>query len=170
MTGFTTFPSVVPSRRAVVLGGLVALGGCGGAPPPKVSPLRVQIIADPSINPNSNDSPSPTVVRIYELKSDTTFRQADFFALFDNDAQTLGADLISKREFELLPGAKESYERDAPIETDFVGVIAGFRDINAAQWRAIAPIKRERVNDLIVTVTALAVTVVVTKTSMIGWF
>jgi type VI secretion system protein VasD len=159
-----------PLRRALVLGGLAVLGGCGGTPAPKVSPLRVQITADPSINPNADDDPSPTVVRIYELKSDTTFRQADFFALFDNDAQTLGADLISKREFELLPGAKQSYERDAPIETDFVGVIAGFRDINTAQWRAIAPVKRERVNDLIITVTALAVTITVAKTSRIGWF
>lgn len=162
--------SVAASRRVVVFGGLVALGGCGGAPAPKVSPLRVQITADPSINPNADDAPSPTVLRVYELRSDSVFRRADFFALFDNDAETLGADLISKREFELLPGAKESYERDAPIETDFIGVIAGFRDINTAQWRAIAPIKRERVNDIIITVTALAVAVTVAKTSRIGWF
>lgn len=170
MTVLPSSPVLRPSRRTLVLGGMFVLAGCGGAPAPKVSPLRVQITADPSINPNADDTPSPTVLRIYELRSDTVFRQADFFALFDNDAQTLGADLISKREFELLPGQSQSYERDAPIETDFLGVIAGFRDINTAQWRAIVPVKRERVNDVVITVTALAVNAAVVKTSMIGWF
>ena len=160
---------VGPSRRLIVVGGTLLLAGCGGAPKPKVSPIRVQIIADPSINPNADDQPSPTVVRIYELKSDTTFRQADFFALFDNDATTLGADLVGKREFEIKPGQTETYNRDAPIEAEYIGVIAGFRDITSAQWRAVVKIKREYINDIIINITSLSVNITQTKTQPAGW-
>lgn len=160
---------VAPSRRLVLAGGALLLTGCGGAPKPKVSPLRVQIIADPSINPNADDDPSPTVVRVYELKSDTKFRQADFFALFDNDATTLGADLVGKREFEIKPGQTETYERDVPIEAEYIGVIAGFRDITSAQWRAAVKIKKEYVNDIIINITSLSVNITLAKTQSAGW-
>ncbi len=158
-----------PSRRLVVVGGALLLAGCGGAPKPKVSPIRVQIIADPSINPNANDDPSPTVVRVYDLKSDTKFRQADFFAIFDNDATTLGADLVGKREFEIKPGQTETYERDVPIEAEYIGVIAGFRDITSAQWRAAVKIKKEYINDIIINLTSLSVNITLAKTQSVGW-
>jgi type VI secretion system protein VasD len=158
-----------PSRRFVVAAGMLFLSGCGGAPKPKVSPIRVQIIADASINPNANDNPSPTVVRVYELKSDTKFRQADFFALFDSDATTLGADLVGKREFEMQPGQTETYERDVPIEAEYIGVIAGFRDITTAQWRAVVKIKKEYVNDIIINVSSLSVNITLAQTKAVGW-
>jgi type VI secretion system protein VasD len=159
----------LPSRRLVLVGGAFVLAGCGGSPKPKVSPIHVQIIADPSINPNADDAPSPTVVRVYELKSDTKFRQADFFALFDNDATTLGADLVGKREFEIKPGQTETYQRDVPIEAEYIGVIAGFRDITSAQWRAVVKIKKEDINDIIINVSSLSVNITLAKTRSPGW-
>ena len=158
-----------PSRRLFVAGSAAMLAGCGGAPKPKVSPIRVQIVADSSINPNANDNPSPTVVRVYELKSDTKFRQADFFALFDNAATTLRPDLVGKREFELKPGQTETYERDVPIEAEYIGVIAGFRDITSAQWRASVKIKKEYINDIIVNLTSLSVNITLAQTKSVGW-
>lgn len=169
MTDRASGDGAAPSRRLVLAGGALLLAGCGGAPKPKVSPLRVQIVADPSINPNADDDPSPTVVRVYELKSDSKFRQADFFALFDNDATTLGADLVGKREFEIKPGQTETYERDVPIEAEYIGVIAGFRDITSAQWRAVVKIKKEYVNDIIINLTSLSVNITLAKTQSVGW-
>ena len=55
--------------------------------PPKAV---IRISSDPDINPDMNGRPSPIVLRIYALKSDDIFNNADFFALYENDASILG--------------------------------------------------------------------------------
>lgn len=125
----------------------------------KTTPINFVIEADEFVNPNSHGKPSPVVVRIYELKSTASFTQAQFLELFDDDAKRLGADLVARREVELTPGEKVDFERDAPLETRNVGVIAGFRSGNAAQWRTTAEIKPDHDNQVSVKVTAQAVSI-----------
>ncbi|MFC6746752.1 type VI secretion system lipoprotein TssJ [Methylobacterium persicinum] len=146
------------SRRDLMLGfaSATALAGCSSAPDMPTTPLNVTINADEQINPNESGIPSPIVLRIYELKSPTAFEQASFFDLLDHDTTKLGTDLVAKREFEMKPGEKGAYTRDAPAEVRHVGIIAGFRQIDVAQWRAVVAIKPESDNALLISVTALA--------------
>lgn len=151
-----------PSRREVALTGiggglLVALSACSSTPAAKKSGLKVVIEADDTINLNEQRDPSPIVLRFYELKSPTIFNQATFFELFDKDSEKLGADLVSKREFEVKPQDKLDFTRETPVETKHLGVIAGFREINSAKWRDIVDIVPERDNQIVVKVTSLAV-------------
>ncbi|MCC8955317.1 type VI secretion system lipoprotein TssJ [Bradyrhizobium sp. Pear77] len=150
-------------RCLSVVGGALLMAAaatnCSTDKTSKTTPIKFVIEADELVNPNAHGKPSPVVVRIYELKSTTTFTQAQFFELFDDDTKRLGPDLVAKREVELTPGDKVDFERDTPIETRNVGVIAGFRAGNDAQWRSTAEIKPDRDNRILVKLTARAVSI-----------
>ena len=107
-------------------------------------PTRIEanIAAAEDLNPDYNGRASPLVVRIYHLKSDLAFNNASFFALYDNDEAELGGDLLGKEEIELRPGQELVYNRELVPETRFVGILAGYRDIENASWRAVAEIKK----------------------------
>jgi len=155
--------SVTPlNRRSCLLGSLAlaaTLGACSTQREPKTSGIKFLIEADSLVNPNEKGEASPVVVRVYELKSVTAFMQASFFDLLDNDTQKLGADLVAKREFELKPGAREEFERETPIETKSIGVVAWFRNLDQADWRKTFDVDSERNNDIVVKVTAQSISI-----------
>lgn len=158
--------------RRLIVGGLASLigtpllGGCSSGPPAaKTTSLEFGIEADQEINLNASNDPSPILLRVYELKMKTAFEQASFFDLLDNDTMKLGQDLIAKREFEVKPGEKSSFKRDSPAEAKHVGVIAGFRQIDVAQWRSIVDIVPDRNNAFLITVNALAVKIALQNAS-----
>ena len=116
----------------------LALGGCsGGAPKP--TPTRASLVVAGDVNPDSSGRPSPVVVRVYQLKEQGAFNDAAFFALFDKEPETLGASLITREEYELKPGETRSLGLTVAPEAHFLGVIAGYRDINNATWRTLVP-------------------------------
>lgn len=141
-----------------VLGLMLALAtllaACGGLPKP--TPVTVTLNADVGVNPGDTGQPSPVVVRIYELKGVKAFNNASFFD-FDDDTKLLGADLISSREYELIPGSEKKYEAKISSEAAYIGVIASFRDIQSAQWRDSIELKKSKTNRLMVYVTSLSV-------------
>jgi type VI secretion system protein VasD len=157
-------------RLALVSFCVLSLSGCAGDPVPKTTELRVQVVADDQINPNTQNDPSPVVLRIYELKSLTTFQQASFFDLLDDDTKALGQDLVAKREIEIKPGEKQAFDRKTPVDTHFVGVIAGFRVLDSAKWRASVEIEPEHAGAVVVKVTAQTVTIDLAKDKRFGIF
>ena len=74
--------------------------------------------------------------RIYELKTDAAFGRADFFSLWDGESATLGADLVARDELQLRPGETRTLQRTLQPDTREIGVVAAFRDLERAQWRA----------------------------------
>ena len=163
-------PLLLPSRRLLLRGlmactGATLAGGCSGTPAAKTTALEFAIEADQEINVNANGDPSPIVIRVYELKAKNTFEQASFFELLDGDTAKLGADLVAKREFEVKPGEKSSFTRESPAEAKHVAVIAGFRQIEAAQWRSIVDIVPDRDNAFLITIRALTVKIELQRAS-----
>jgi type VI secretion system protein VasD len=69
------------------------------------------------------------LVKVFQLGAVDKFEAADYFALSDSADATLGADLA--------PGDTKPYEGEFDPQTRFIGVIAGYRDIHQAQWRAV---------------------------------
>ena len=116
-------------------------------PPPSPTQVRPQpvpvagiISAAADLNPSATQRPSPLVLRIYELRSDTAFNKADFIALYQSEQSAIGADLVLKDEFMLQPGETRSYERMLSIETRWLAVFGIYRNVERAVWRAIAPV------------------------------
>ncbi len=114
----------------------VSLAACASGPPKDVT-LKGSIRAAEDVNPDGNGRPSPVVVKIYQLKSNTRFEQADFFPLSEDTKATLQDDLLAVEEIILTPGEYRPYEGEFDPDTRFVGVTAGFRDIYQADWKDI---------------------------------
>jgi type VI secretion system protein VasD len=120
---------------AFLMMGCVWIVACSSAPP-KPQIVKLTFIASPDVNPDSQNRASPVVVRLYQLKDDAAFKDADIFTLFDKEQATLAAALVSREEYELAPGEHRNVELKLSHDAHFVGVVAGYRDIRNAQWRA----------------------------------
>ncbi|MFM2053602.1 MAG: type secretion system lipoprotein TssJ [Pseudomonadota bacterium] len=157
-----------PRRRAgaalltglfgVTLPGLGLLGGCASRKPaagaeearkpllaglvtPDPTTLVLQVAAAADANPDARRRPSPLVMRLYELSGRAQFDTADFIALFERDRETLGAEMLGKDEWVLAPGAARTVERRLAPEARLIGLVAGYRDLERAQWRLVVPVR-----------------------------
>lgn len=110
------------------------LVGCAGSPDPTVAIISVTAAAD--ANPDAQGRASPVMLRVYELRSRAGFDGADFFSLYSADRQTLAADLAGKHEQIVTPGASAEIRRAPAPDVRYIGIVAAFRDIERARWRA----------------------------------
>ncbi|MDR1462981.1 MAG: type VI secretion system lipoprotein TssJ [Azoarcus sp.] len=101
-------------------------------------PLEISLGAAERVNPNVEGRPSPIVVRTFELSNDTRFLAADYFELMGQDGAPLGDELLVSEEFILLPGEVRMVRKRAEANSKFLGIVAGYRDLNGSVWRAIA--------------------------------
>ncbi len=139
---------------------LLALTACSSKLP-TIFPTKIkaQLLVSHEINPDINNRPSPLVVRIYELTSADTFDSAEFFQLYDEEAATLGGDLIARQEFEVLPGEGRELVFKPQDNTRVFAVLAAFRDIDQAVWRSTTELRLNKTNTLIVKIGKQSVTI-----------
>ena len=125
--------------------------------PPEVV-IRIKSAED--INPDISGRPSPIIVRIYSLKSDDIFNNADFFALYEEDSSILGDTMTSREELEISPGDSMKIEKEYDLNTTHVGVLAAYRDLDNAIWRGSieTPINEKTYIDVTLERLTLAVT------------
>jgi type VI secretion system protein VasD len=119
----------------LLLATLAGLSGCSSSPP-KPQPIKMNIVVSADVNPDADNRPSPIVMRVYQLKDDAAFKDADYFTLYDKEQATLAAALVSREEFELAPGEHRAVDYKLSPDAHFVAVAAGYRDIRNASWRA----------------------------------
>jgi type VI secretion system protein VasD len=138
--------------------GVALVAGCGSSSPPL---LQGTLKADPTTNPDMHGRPSPIVVRVYELKDIGAFSSADFFSLYDKEAETLGSTLVGREEFDLRPADVRPYKRQLQPDTKFIGVVAAFRDLENSRWRQAAPVPAKKKVTITVGIEARAVTLAI---------
>jgi type VI secretion system protein VasD len=127
------------NRLTVGLGAVamaLLLSACAAKPPEDVS-IKGTVEAVDSINPDGMGRPSPLLIKVFQLNAIDKFEAADYFALSDSAEATLGADLLGVESIRLAPGDRKPYEGEFDPQTRFIGVIAGFRNIHQAKWRAV---------------------------------
>lgn len=123
--------------RPLAVAALVALlAGCASGP----ATLKADVVTAAGLNPDSKGRASPVTVRLYELKARSGFDSADFFSLWDREREVLGADFLVRDEVQLRPGDKPKLERKLQPDTQFVAVVAAFRDLERSQWRSIVSV------------------------------
>ena len=120
----------------LVIAASFALVSCAAKPPEDVQ-IKGSIEAVESVNPDSLGRPSPLQVKIFQLGARDKFEAADYFALADASEATLGADMLGVQAMMLSPGEHKPYEGEFDPATRFIGVIAGYREIHQAEWRAV---------------------------------
>lgn len=121
--------------------------------------IDAKLAAAEDLNPDTDGRPSPLVVRLYALKSSTAFNNAGFFALYDSEAAELGDDLQNREELEVRPGQTLELEREFKDETRFLGVLAAYRDIDNAAWRAVYELREGKMTELKIGLGRLDVTI-----------
>lgn len=119
------------------------------AKPPKPSPTRARIVATEHVNPDASGRSSPIVVRLFQLRTDGEFAGAEFFDLYGKEKEVLGESLVSREEYVLAPGETRELELSLHAQTRFIGVLAAYRDIRAAQWRALTRAPEKKITDLL---------------------
>jgi type VI secretion system protein VasD len=143
----------------VLLAATAGLVACASKPFARPTKIEGYVAATADVNPDPSGRPSPVVVRIYELKSAEVFSSSDFFALYEKEAATLGADMLSKDEFELAPDTQRKFAVVAQPETRFVGVFAAYRDLDQARWRSSFAIAPNKTNTLAIQIGRQSVTI-----------
>ncbi len=122
--------------------------GCASTPDPAEVDLKV--VASAGLNPDLEGRPSPVVLQVYRLRGADAFNNARFFELYDDAEQVLGQDLIGISEMELSPGSERTISVEGmTVDTRYVGILAAYRDIDEATWRAVVATpadQRMRVN------------------------
>ena len=118
------------------------LTGCGTSP----TRLEAKVAAGEDANKDEFGRSLPIVVRVYELKSTGGFQSADFFGIYDQEAATLGGDLLAREELLLRPGEEQQIEREVAPDAQHLGVVGAFRQIDKARWRATHPLRAGETN------------------------
>ncbi|MEE4330657.1 MAG: type VI secretion system lipoprotein TssJ [Wenzhouxiangella sp.] len=143
----------------ILASALLFLSGCARDRTPPPTTVSVTLTAAADVNPDRNGRASPLMVRIYELRSAGVFENSDFFTLLEQDRAVLGSDQIARWEYQLEPGESMNLDATFQMGSGFVGVVAAYRDIAHARWRAIEPVEPNSVNEMEVIFDRLEVTV-----------
>jgi type VI secretion system protein VasD len=132
-------------RVAAVVIIAAILGLLGGCAKPS---LDLAVASQTNINPDHTGRPSPVIVKVFEMRSDLAFNQSDFRLLFESPVKALGTDLLAMDEMVLVPGEARRIEYAPVFGTMFLGVVAGFRQMDRAVWRVVTPIDFEGRNSV----------------------
>lgn len=146
-------------KYCLALGVLICLvAGCASAPKP--AKVSLNLVASNSVNPDLEGRPSPVVVQVYRIRAADAFNNARFFELYDDAEQVLGQDLVGVTEIEMSPDSKRTLSVEGmTADTRYIGVLAAYRDIDEARWRAIVETPSGEKLDFQVALDALSVVV-----------
>lgn len=131
----------------------VLLLGCASEPPVQPPPppptiVNLQIETSADLNADINGNGAPVMLRVYELREQSNFNSADFFALFNDEKASLAADLVRKQELLLQPGESKTLNLNPDDQVQGIGFFAGFRQLDTAQWRAGVAVKAHQTQTL----------------------
>jgi type VI secretion system protein VasD len=136
---------MTPRRRrllvlvATLLPVALAAVRCGRPPrPAAVLTLTVVGGADQNLDPDGN--PAPIAVTVYQLAAIAKFVSSDWAALTEREQATLGQDeAAASQQFVVTPGETQTRTFLLRPGVQDIGIVALYRDIDHAQWRALAP-------------------------------
>lgn len=129
------------SITAVALGALVGCGAIAGinrdTSETTVVPDAVfEIVADTSLNLDSHGIAKPVQLRLYELRSKSSFERVGFLDLRDKDDAALGSDFVRRDELLIFPGEKRTVVVKGNPEVKMFGALVAYRDLDKGTWRA----------------------------------
>jgi type VI secretion system protein VasD len=130
----------------------LALGACKSSAPPKPTAVKAHLVASKDVNPRPEDgSPQPVHIRVFQLKDDSAFAAADYWALVRKSKETLGGSLVQQMQFDLAPGQQQDLELKIDPDAHVLGVVAEFAGyLNTdGHWRAISPTPESSMLDMV---------------------
>ena len=131
--------------------------------------VQATVTAAADVNPDARDRPSPIKVRFYLLKSPKVFQNSDFFSLKDQGRELLVDDLRLYDEKVFKPGAVTPVELKLPPEATlederlFLGVVAGYWNVDQAVWQLVQEIEVHETTEVTIALDRAAASLKVIK-------
>ncbi|MCO4879206.1 type VI secretion system lipoprotein TssJ [Paraburkholderia caribensis] len=114
----------------------------------QVKTMSVDLVSRASLNENAVGQSLSTVVRLYQLKDAQSFQQLEYAQLQTDDLDALKADLLATRDVVLRPNASASINEPMKEDTQYVGVVAFFRNPDRdSTWKLLVPKKQWKKTD-----------------------
>lgn len=142
---------IVTACRLLRMCSLLMLGllaSCASTSSRMAVPYEIVLTADEQLNPDATGRPSPVQVFVFELRSGSTFESRDFFALQSDPQQALQADLLNVEQIVLRPGQAHTFKRPGDLQATAVGVVVGYRELDASVWRVLLPLPESRTTNI----------------------
>ncbi len=130
------------------------------APPPTL-PAVVNLTMTGSRGQNADPTgkAAPVAIKVYQLTSTANFKRNGRIALTESEAATLGQDAAApSQQFVVAPGETQNQTINLKNGVSAVGIVAPYRDIDHARWRASAPVAHSGPTNLTLYVGTLAIT------------
>ncbi len=139
------------NRRAFLATSAAAalLAACGG--PPKPGSATVAVTGGAGMNSGPDGADRPVTLSILRLKDAGSFNSADYFALQEDAAGVVGADLVGIDQLAVPPGGSVSKTVAVEPEVTNIGIMASLRDPAGKTWRTVTPVKAGKAVTLNVT-------------------
>jgi type VI secretion system VasD/TssJ family lipoprotein len=99
--------------------------------------LQLHVQAQRSLNTDARNASASLALRIYVLRDASAFEKASFDSLYDDDAATLGSNVLVRESLHLRPGEARDLSLELSGDARAVAVFGAFREIEHAQWRAV---------------------------------
>ena len=114
----------------------------GPAPQPAGPKRNLQLLvqAQRSLNTDARNVSASLALRVYVLRDASGFEKASFDNLYDDDAATLGSNVLVRENLHLRPGETRELALEVSTDARAVAVFGAFREIEHSQWRAILPL------------------------------
>jgi type VI secretion system VasD/TssJ family lipoprotein len=118
--------------------------GCSSSAPAPVAPTppqpcvaprpHITLAASEQVNAGADGRGLPVQVRLYQLLSEAKLSNAFFEEVWNDDAKTLGDDLLSMREVTVFPGKSQELDIEQAPESRVLGAVALFREPRGRDW------------------------------------
>ncbi|WP_187829990.1 type VI secretion system lipoprotein TssJ [Siccirubricoccus phaeus] len=146
-------------RFAWLIGLLAGLSACAPPAPPPPTVVNLTLKATGDVNPTEAGAAAPVQLRVYQLTSTAAFSGAEFFALLDREAATLGDQLVRREDFLLAPGATLTSTLNPEARVTSLGIFIGVRSVDGVTWRATWAVPSNKTSAVTVTAARSGLTV-----------
>ncbi len=145
-------------REFLLLPAALLLARCSPAPkPPAV--LTLTMVGGADQNPDPGGKAAPVAVKVYQLSATAKFTSSDWTALTEQEQATLGLEEAApSQQFVVAPGETQTQTIALKTGVSNIGIVALYRDIDHAQWRAVAPAADSGPTKLTLNIAKLAIT------------
>jgi type VI secretion system protein VasD len=96
--------------------------------------LTGAVIASPHINPTSEGESRPVQLRLYQLKTDTSFINATFEQIWHDEKTILGESLAKVEEVTVYPNTRSPFAFERDESSQFLIAAALFREPRGRAW------------------------------------
>ena len=123
----------------LIMSTLFLLLGCSSSTPP-LSSITLSFTSKSDLNPDINSRPSPVDICIFQLRTSDHFLQSKFFDLYTQATEALDKSLIEEHNIELTMNQTRKLNITLDKETQYLGFLVAYYDLEHAKWRDIKSI------------------------------